>query len=267
MQIFYGIHNLRIDITECCLTKLEKNNVIIIPSGDENRATLFSDPVINVLKKIFILNNNISTEYDSKVNIKINLINNSITTENDEEINNKLIDIQSKLKIKYGTFNEELPEQIMAVTYLSGNEKVLEIGSNIGRNSLIIGYILENNNNHNFVTLESDTEISKQLRENRDLNNLHFHIENSALSKRKLIQCGWDTIESDILLDGYKSVNTITFNELILKYNINFDTLVLGADAIFNSIVNKTPTSPVVLNAYAGFIDIAMSGLSTIYRN
>ena len=241
MQIFYGIDNLKIDVTEYCLKNLEKNNVIFIPSEDFNRSTLFSDPVINVLKKIFILNNNILTEYDSKVNIKINLINNSIITENDEEINNKLINIQSKLKIKYGTFNEEFPEQIMAVTYLSGNEKVLEIGSNIGRNSLIIGYILENNNNHNFVTLETDTEISKQLCENRDLNNLHFHIENSALSKRKLIQRGWDTIESDILLDGYKSVNTITFNELILKYNINFDTLVLDCEGAFYYILIDMP--------------------------
>ena len=33
----------------------------------------------------------------------------------------------------------------MAVRYLTGNEKVLEFGGNIGRNSLVIAHILNNN--------------------------------------------------------------------------------------------------------------------------
>ena len=76
---------------------------------------------------------------------------------------------------------EELAEQKMVVRYLSGQEKVLEIGGNIGRNSLVIASILENSNN--LVTLESDVNISKALSQNRDLNNMKFHIESSALSK------------------------------------------------------------------------------------
>ena len=129
----------------------------------------------------------------------------------------------------------------MAVRYLTGNEKVLEIGGNIGRNSLIISYILRNNNNNNFVSLECDTNISKQLIENRDLNNLQFHIENSALSKRKLIQKGWDTIPSDTLQDGYTWVNTITLQELNTKYNIDFDTLVLDCEGAFYYILMDMP--------------------------
>jgi predicted O-methyltransferase YrrM len=50
---------------------------------------------------------------------------------------------------------------------LSGSEKVLEIGSNIGRNSLIIASIIDNNN---FLTLESDTTIFNQLNENKNIN-------------------------------------------------------------------------------------------------
>ena len=42
-------------------------------------------------------------------------------------------------------------------------------------------------NNNNFVSLESDTNIAKQLEENRILNSYTFYIENSALSKRKLM--------------------------------------------------------------------------------
>jgi len=152
-----------------------------------------------------------------------------------------LLEIQSKLKINYGSFNEEIPEQLMVIKYLTGTEKVLEIGGNIGRNTLIISYILNNKNNNNLVTLESDTNIAKQLTENRDINNLNFNIENSALSNRKLIQKGWDTIPSDTLLEGYNWIKTITLNELMNKYNIIFDTLVLDCEGAFYYILMDMP--------------------------
>ena len=184
------------------------------------------------------MNNNIMNEYDHTQIIKINTINNNIEIVDNSEINNKIDVLHSKLKIKYGNFNEELPEQKMAVRYLTGNEKVLEIGGNIGRNSLIIGSIV---NNNNFVTLECDNNIADQLLENRNLNNMNFHIERSALSKRKLIQKGWDTIVSDTLLHGYKLVNTIILDELYSKYNINFDTLVLDCEGAFYYILMDMP--------------------------
>ena len=153
-------------------------------------------------------------------------------------IDHKLKKLHKKLKIKYGNFNEELPEQEMTVRYLTGDEKVLEIGGNIGRNSLIIASII---NNNNFVSLESDTDISKQLEENMNLNNFKFHIENSALSKRKLIQKGWDTKPSNVLENGYKWVNIINFEELNRKYNIVFDTLVLDCEGAFYYILKDMP--------------------------
>lgn len=148
-------------------------------------------------------------------------------------------EIHSKLQIKHGSFKEELPEQQMSVKYLKGDEKVLEIGGNIGRNSLIISQIL--NNPENLVVLESDENISKQLTENRDLNNFKFHIETSALSKRKLIQQNWDTKPSEILENGYKWVNIINYEELINKYSINFDTLVLDCEGAFYYILIDMP--------------------------
>jgi FkbM family methyltransferase len=153
----------------------------------------------------------------------------------------KLKNIHSNLKIGYGDFDDEYPEQLMSVRYLTGNEKVLEIGSNIGRNSLIIGHILSVKNNNNFVTLESDTDIAKIAEYNKNLNKMNFHIENAALSKRKLIQKGWDTICSDNLLDGYKNVNTITYEELVNKYNIEFDTLILDCEGAFYYILTDMP--------------------------
>ena len=241
MKITYGIIGNNIDVTEICLNKLMHNNIITIPCGDCARADIFTDPLPNILKKIFILMDEDKTlsEFEQYVIIKINILDKSITI--DRDIIKKLEDTHSKLKIKYGSFNEEFPEQKMVVSYLTGNEKVLEIGANIGRNSLVIANILGENNNNNFVTLETDAEIASQLRENRDINNFNFHIENSALSKRKLIQKEWDTIVSDKLLNGYKPVNTITLDELKSKYNIIFDTLVLDCEGAFYYILMDMP--------------------------
>jgi FkbM family methyltransferase len=241
MKILYGIPSNNIDVTSICLSKLKHNGFITIPAGDTNRAFHFTDPLFGIQKDVIIINNNKILIYNPSYTIKINLLNNTISAVTDKDIINKLTNIQSKLKIKYGSFNEELPEQKMVARYLNGHEKVLEIGGNIGRNTLIIASILERNNNNNFLTLESDVNIAKQLTENRDLNNFKFHIESSALSNRKLIQRGWDTIPSDTLQDGYTWVNTISLNELNTKYNIEFDTLILDCEGAFYYILMDMP--------------------------
>jgi FkbM family methyltransferase len=239
MKIFYGIRGNGIDVTDICLSKLTNNNIITIPPGDINRAAIFSDPLPMTLKQIFIVNDDKLTAYDGLFTIKINLLNNTVSAINENDITNRLAIIHSTLHIKYGSFNEEFPEQKMAVRYLTGDERVLEIGGNIGRNSLIIASILKNS--QNLVALESDVNIAAQLTENRDLNNLNFHIEGSALSKRKLIQQGWDTIPSDTLQAGYTWVNTISLVELKSKYNIEFDTLVLDCEGAFYYILMDMP--------------------------
>jgi FkbM family methyltransferase len=242
--ILYGIKDNVKDVTEICLQKLTYNNIITIPNGDNDRAKYFTDHLIGIEKQIFIIINNEIYEYNQSYIIKINLENCTITTENNTDnniennIDNKIKNIHNKLQIKYGNLQDELPEQKMAVRYLTGNEKVLEIGSNIGRNSLVIASIVDNNN---FVSLECDENIAEQLKENRDINNYTFHIESSALSKRKLIQKDWDTKPSDILEPGYTWVNTINLDELNSKYNIIFDTLVLDCEGAFYYILVDMP--------------------------
>jgi len=169
MIIKYGLINNNIDVTNICLSQLTNNNIITIPSCDHNRAKYFTDPMDRVLKKIIIIINEIISEYEDFYIIKINLLDNTITTINDytniqspnNYINFKLSNIHNSLKFKYGSLEEELPEQKMAIRYLTGKEKVLEIGGNIGRNSLVIASILENNSN--FVSLECDSNIANQL--------------------------------------------------------------------------------------------------------
>ena len=248
MKVYYGVKNNYKDITNICLTKLTYNNIITIPHNDIIRAIHFGDHIYGVLKNIVIYDeiNDIYSEYNDNCTIYINIINNTIrcinynsNNSNTKTITEKLINIQSKLQIKYGTFNEELPEQKMAVRYLKGHEKVLEIGGNIGRNSLVIASLL--NNSKNLVTLECSPDIFEQLKENRELNGLYFSIEDSALSNRKLIQKDWDTIPSDTLIDGYSWVKTITLEELMVKYNTQFDTLVLDCEGAFYYILNDMP--------------------------
>jgi FkbM family methyltransferase len=240
MKIKYGIITNHIDITDICLTKLTSNNIITIPAGDINRSAIFTDPLKGVLKQIFIVVDDNITVSDDCYTVTIDITSNEITMISSNSINDIMSDIHSKLQIRYGSFTEELPEQKMAVRYITGSEKVLEIGGNIGRNSLVIAYLLGTNNS-NLVTLESDINIARQLQYNRDLNKFDFHIESSALSKRNLIQRGWDTVVSDILYDGYNWVNTITWAQLQSKYNIVFDTLVLDCEGAFYYILMDMP--------------------------
>lgn len=237
MLIKYGTTQLTIDITDICYSKLVRNNIICIPSTDSCRTRYFGDPIYGVLKSIFIDN----IEYKSDISIYIDLATNNINTISDTIFIDKLTNIQKSLNLEFGSFKDEYPEQLMAVTYLTGCEKVLEIGGNIGRNSLIIASILNKQNNYNFVSLESSNDISKKLVYNKDINNLTFHVESSALSKRNLIQKNWDTIVSDIVLDGYTKVNTITLEQLYSKYNIMFDTLVLDCEGAFYYILMDMP--------------------------
>lgn len=255
-SIKYGSLYKNVDIMQIVLDKCKINNYIYIPAGDVIRASIFGDPLPGILKSIFVIEKvdevvkeiHVIPETDILIIDLYNLIMYKELSSVPFELKlyfglidniDKLIQLHNKLQIKYGNFNSELPEQMMAINHIKGHEKILEIGGNIGRNSLIISCLL--NNSTNLVTLESDNEVAIMLSENRDINNLQFHIENSALSKRKLIQKDMDTIVSDELLPGYKEVNTITLEELKDKYNIEFDTLVLDCEGAFYYILLDMP--------------------------
>jgi FkbM family methyltransferase len=241
MIIKYGMGKSIIDVTTICFTKLVNNGIVLIPSGDNNRAELFTDPCWGTKKSIFIIDSshNDITEYPD--NLLLRIENDQVSTFDENDITEKLKSIHSNLKLDYGSLNDELPEQRMAIRYLTGTEKILEIGGNIGRNSLVIAYLLNKNGNTDMVTLESSKDIAKQLIHNRNINNVDFYIESSALSNRKLIQRKWDTIVSDELLDGYFPVDTITHDDLYIKYGIDFDTLVLDCEGAFYYILMDTP--------------------------
>lgn len=279
-KFYYGTSQKFLNVTDIVIKELLSNNVIHIPKGDLPRSHYFSDPVFGVHKFFKVVDkNNIRTTFSHDKNVYIDLVTDTIyTDENVPDIvkgscdrsidhltqnsagidsNTKLCqvlktEIHPKLKLNFGSLNDEFPEQVLSLKFLTGNEKVLEIGGNIGRNSMVIAHILSNkipdnvpnntiNNTIDFVSLECDPESADKLKINRDLNSFKFHIEVSALSKRNLLQKGWNTIISDIPVSGYKKVNTITWEELNQKYNIQFDTLVIDCEGAFYYILVDMP--------------------------
>jgi FkbM family methyltransferase len=241
-RIFYGTSAVAKDVTDICFSQFKNGNQIVIPSNDFTRSKYFADPVPGVQKNIFIARD--VTEHDVNTKITIDLDTEEVNSKFDDSIivEKKLREMQSKLMIRHGSFNEEFPEQMMATKYLQGHEKVLEIGGNIGRNSLIIAQILrEKNVGGKLVTLECSEESAKCLAENRKLNKFDFAIEVAALSKKKLIQQGWNTMVSDEVFPGFTPVNIISWEDLENKHNITFDTLVLDCEGAFFFILQDFP--------------------------
>lgn len=249
-KILYGLANNNIDVTQTVIDKCISKDIFHIPKDDDIRARLLTDPLFGTLKSIFIVDGNSVKEYSHERDIYID--GDTIYTDLDEDMpsyidtKNKLLrevyKLWGNLTLDFGTFVDELPEQLMAIKYLKGNENVLEIGGNIGRNSLIISSILEKGNGQ-LIVLESDIDISRQLEHNKRINGKNFIIENSALSKRALIQQGWNTkvLDNDEIPEGYKKIPTITLNELSEKYNISFNTLVLDCEGAFYYILLDMP--------------------------
>lgn len=154
----------------------------------------------------------------------------------------RLRDIHAHLSIDFGSLQEEYAEQLLAVEYIPPTACVLEIGGNIGRNSCVIARLLEDPSH--MVVVESDPEIARRLQHNRDKNNLSFHIEAAAISKRPMIQHSWDARyheEGQPIPPGWKAIPTISWSALKAKYPFSFDTLVLDCEGALYWILLEEP--------------------------
>jgi FkbM family methyltransferase len=258
MKIYYGFNddNLK-DVTEVAFKNCVKDTILTIPSGDFERTKCFEgDPYNGILKHVVIVSElknyyfNVSKKIIIDLSSTIDSQLESLTDKswwnsisNIQDPREKLLNIHDNLHLEYGTFRDEFPEQLMVTTYLPETAKVLEIGGNIGRNTLIIGTII--NDFKNMVVLESDPGIAKTLQHNLNMNNYNICVEASALSEKRLIQEGWNTRplnENENIPNGWKEINTITYYSLKKKYNIEFDTLVADCEGALFYILKDTPT-------------------------
>lgn len=229
LTILYGKNGKFADVTE----KIFSEGISIIPASDWDRYNIFKiDSCIGVEKEIRLIKDGTISIYNCSTSFSVDL-------ENSIPWYKKLNSLHSTLNFKHGSMNEEFPEQCLAIRYLDPHAKVLELGANVGRNTLVIASVI--NDQKNLVSLETSLDSVRKLTENRDNNNFKFFIEPSALSKRKLIQRGWDTIPSDTLLDGYFEVNSISYNDLENKYSIVFDTIVADCEGALYYILQDDP--------------------------
>jgi FkbM family methyltransferase len=190
----------------------------------------------------------------------------------------KLEKIHNSLCLLYGSFKEEFPEQFMVATYLRPDARVLELGGNIGRNSMVIASILDNDNN--LVVVECDKGIARQLAENKERNGFGFHIVDKAISMRPLVNMGWNTKpqaagDED---SGWKPVDTVRWADLTEMYG-DFDTLVADCEGALYQILEDEPlffrgfSMVIVENDYSDIahkesVDSAMreAGLRNVFR-
>lgn len=156
------------------------------------------------------------------------------------EAADKVAHIHRQLRFAGGSMLDEMPEQSMAVAYIRPDARVLELGANIGRNTLVIAALLDDDTN--LVALECDPVAVELLRNNRYLNGMGFHIEPSALSYRRLMQKGWATVPGEELREDYRWVHTITTEEVRAKYPIDFDTLVADCEGSLYFILSDNDT-------------------------
>ena len=100
MIIEYGIHNNKKDITEICLNKYCKDNIISIPSNDVIRAKMFGDPKPGTIKSIFINGEEYKHDEEINYNIYIPLKKNIY--------NNKKIEIKKQLNNIYLNYIQKI---------------------------------------------------------------------------------------------------------------------------------------------------------------
>ena len=230
MKFEYGTLNTRIDVTDIVYKNIMKDNQIFIPYTDLARKNLFKiDPCPKKVKSIYID----GKEYDDSVEI---IVDNNNLIKINEPFKEKLYKIHNELKFE-GNIKDEIPEQLLSVQYINPNSKVLEIGSNIGRNTCVIAKLLKDSSN--LTTIETIKNSVEVLSRNKNRNNLNFKIIEGALSKKPLIQKAWrcQIQENNIILPGFTKVKT--FNYSLIKDN--YDTLIIDCEGAFYYILLDFP--------------------------
>ena len=246
--VLYGVEHAYVDVTDKALLYnaifIKNPTTLCLPAHDYERNKVFTDHLEGVLKHIIIKYNQETHRFDNGQNIEfpmnVSSLHQIISTASPDE---KLTMIHRNTNFMYGKMQDELPEQVMASTFIKPDNIVLELGANVGRNTIVISCLL--NHSSQLVTLETDQYTCKRLENNKDINQLDFTIENSALSNQFLIQKenSWDTEVRDTndVPDGYNKVNTITFTELTQKHNKVFDTLVADCEGALYYIFQDFP--------------------------
>lgn len=133
----------------------------------------------------------------------------------------RLQEIHEKIgQIQGGSMQEELPEQVLTCLAITSEDRVLEIGCNIGRNSLVIASIAKS-----LVCIDSNPDYCVTCSQNIRSKGLSATVLPLAISKLSLMQRENDWVTSELQLpipNDYRIVNTVRwtiFEELYGPFN------------------------------------------------
>jgi FkbM family methyltransferase len=159
----------------------------------------------------------------------------------DSNLTMELKKLHNSFTMVHGNSMDELPEQIMAFKHIRPSAVVLELGGNVGTNSLVINSRLTTPRNH--VVVEPVADSQDKLRENRDANGAQFQVCPFAISKIPLVQKGWRSkpLPSNGLQEGWNEIPTISYSDLQTRYQMPFDTLVADCEGCLNSMLRENP--------------------------
>ena len=130
--------------------------------------------------------------------------------------------------------SDEVPERLSAYLFIEPNDKVLEIGGNIGGVSAIIADKLSNSKN--LVVIEPSDLAVINLKKLSQIHNFNVH-HGVIVGENENLQCqlSGGNYFACYPVD-YKVGNNITFSELQEKYDMVFDTLVIDCEGCYESI-------------------------------
>jgi len=89
------------------------------------------------------------------------------------QVSPALATLHKTLKLDFGKWDTEIPEQELILKHVPPTATVLEIGSFIGRSTLILASVLDDD--RRLVSLESNPSFTRRLNHNRVLNGMHFN--------------------------------------------------------------------------------------------
>ena len=147
--------------------------------------------------------------------------------------------------IRCDDLSKEIYEQLYVLKYMNRDAKVLELGGNIGRVSLVMASVLHDDSN--LVVIEPFKKVATINIHHKETNCFNYNVETKILGTEPLylVNHSWETMANRVSKENIDNrcelIEHITFEELQEKYNIVFDTLVVDCEGAFYKILKDFP--------------------------
>ena len=133
-------------------------------------------------------------------------------------------------------------EQELANTYITENDRVLELGARYGSVSCVINSKLRCKKNH--VAVEPDERVWNALELNRSANNCDFHIVKGFVSNKKLSLTeitSYDGYGTTSVEDKDTTIPSYSLKEIQQTYDLSFNVLVADCEGFLESFLDDNP--------------------------